>query len=232
MPEIASWNAGLLLRRNISEYWSYKTYASYTLLSASDIHARSLWVNSRNLSFSSEVVELSYQTELNFFAYDKTKSEKRFTPYWLSGFGVFYFNPKAELNGNLYSLRLLGTEGQGSAEEDKIKYNPIQMFFIFGGGFKWSFNKHWSINLEMALRKTNTDYLDDIGGVYPDEDLVLRYDPKDGEIILALSDRSQDNLLGVDNKQRSSSKKKDNYLIFGIHLTYTINRQTCPMVYN
>ena len=67
----------------------------------------------------------------------------------------------------------------------------------------------------MALRKTNTDYLDDIGGVYPDEDLVLRYDPKDGEIILALSDRSQDNLLGVDNKQRSSSKKKDNYLQFG-----------------
>jgi hypothetical protein len=187
----------------------------------------------RNLDFFSEVFELSQQVEFNFFHHDKKKEEHRFAPYALSGLGVFYFNPKAVWQGTEYELRSLGTEGQISPAATTIKYNPLQMFFIFGGGLKYSFNKNISLNIEVALRKTFTDYLDDVGGLYPDEDVILRYDPDNGNVVISLSDRSVNQSIGIDNRQRSSSKVKDDYMIFGIALTYTFHKnQPCPPVYN
>ena len=104
---------------------------------------------------------------------------------------------------------------------------------LFGNSYVNSFNKNISINLEVALRKTFTDHLDDVGGLYPDEDEILRYDPANGNVVISLSDRSTDQSTGVDNRQRSSSRSKDDYMIFGIALTYTFHKnRPCPPVYN
>jgi len=230
---ISNWSIGGLYRYNFNPHISFKNFISYTELKSGDQNHKDVWMSSRNLDFFSEVFEFSQQIEFNFFHYDKNKEKHRFTPYALAGLGVFYFNPKAVWLGTEYELRKLGTEGQVSPAATTIKYNPLQMFFIIGGGLKYSFNKNVSLNIEVALRKTFTDYLDDVGGLYPDEDVILRYDPANGDVVISLSDRSANHSLGIDNRQRSSSKVKDDYLIFGIAFTYTIHKnRPCPPVYN
>ena len=230
---ISNWAVGGLYRYNVSPHISFKSYIGYTELNAGDSKHKDVWFSSRNISFFSEVFELSQQIEFNFFHHDKKKEEHRFTPYLLSGLGVFYFNPKVNYQGSEYELRTMGTEGQASPASSQIVYNPLQMLFVFGGGAKYSFNKNISINFEITLRKTFTDYLDDVGGLYPDEDEILRYDPLNGNVVISLSDPSSNQSIGIDNRQRSSSKTNDDYMIFGIALTYTIHKnRPCPPVYN
>ena len=231
-PNYSSYGLGGVYRKRHNDYLVSKTFASITSLNASDANSKTLWQSSRNLHFFTNIVECSQQLEINYFAYDKTKEDMRLSPYAFFGLGVLHFSPKVIFEGVQYDLRLLGTEGQNSANSTNVNYNPIKMFFVFGGGMKWSMNKHWSINLEIGLRRTNTDYLDDIGGVYPNEDLVMRYNPDNGQMIIDISDPSFNQQIGVDGKQRSSSKRKDAYLLSLFHITYTINRQSCPMVYN
>ncbi|MBK8685670.1 MAG: hypothetical protein IPN26_12115 [Bacteroidetes bacterium] len=80
---------------------------------------------------------------------------------------MYYFNPKAELNGSWIALKNLDTEGQGTARYKRKNYSRVQANMPFGFGIKAAMSKT-SIDLKWGLRKTWTDYLNDVSTTYPD----------------------------------------------------------------
>ena len=78
-----------------------------------------------------------------------------------------YFNPRGKYEGDWYSLRPLSTEGQGLIETRK-EYSLVQLVIPFGVGFKYAINKDLSVGIEYGIRKTFTDYIDDVSKTYFD----------------------------------------------------------------
>src|SRR6185295_10199877 len=87
--------------------------------------------------------------------------------YGFAGIGVFYFNPKTVYRGKVYDLRSLLTEGQGIVP-GRGKYSLIQPCIPLGVGFKYTIDRKWGLGLELGLRKTFTDYIDDVSTTYFD----------------------------------------------------------------
>ena len=75
--------------------------------------------------------------------------------------------------GKEYELQPLSTEGQGlTAYTDLKPYSLVSFSIPFGLGIKWSISRTVSIGLEWGLRKTFTDYIDDVSGRYADPSLL------------------------------------------------------------
>lgn len=215
---------GLFFRHNWNRHWSWKLELNYGKISGSDTHAKSGFELDRNLSFQTTILELSPQIEFNFFPYETGNPEYPFSPYLFTGISVFRFNPKAELNGELFELQPLGTEGQGS--NGTKKYKRIQIAIPIGGGLKFAVGGSVGIGLELGVRRTYTDYLDDVSTVYPDQQVLLA---TEGPLALALSDRSfsrldtSSSIPDIYRKQRGNSKDKDLYLFAGVTLYFRLS---------
>jgi hypothetical protein len=224
--------AGGLYRLIYNKYLLTKTSFIYGRVGFSDQLSDNPWQQARNLSFESYIFELSHQLEFNFFGVDIRKMETRYTPYLLAGVSLFQFKPVTNYQGQTYELRALGTEGQNTpAEFTPNTYSYTQLAFPIGGGFRYRLSPHWNINIEVGLRKTVTDYLDDVGGTYPDEHLIRRYNQDNPEKAVALSDRSRqesNNIGNIPGKQRGEKSNKDDYLFVGVMVTYTFWDLLCP----
>lgn len=152
-------------RYNYTRRVSFKLGLNYGVIAADDKDALKKRV--RNLYFESNIYELSLTTEISVFKYDPTDlGAIRITPYILGGISVFHFNPVTKLNGDWVSLHDYHTEGQGLTGYPE-EYKLTQLAIPFGGGVKYNINEEWSIGIEMAMRMTFTDYLDDVSGYYP-----------------------------------------------------------------
>lgn len=126
----------------------------------------------RNLHFKSPISELSVGVEIfpfgekighpYRFAGVNGKKVKHFSPYIFVTGGAFYFNPKAKYmrQGDWVKLQPIQTEG--------VEYSRISPVIAYGGGFRYSLDKEWSIGFEFGMRKTFTDYIDDVSNVYID----------------------------------------------------------------
>ncbi|REJ83011.1 MAG: hypothetical protein DWQ44_02545 [Bacteroidetes bacterium] len=214
---------GLFFRHNWNRHWSWKVELNYGKISGDDSKADNGFELDRNLSFHSNILELSPQLEFNFFPYETGNLAYPFTPFVFGGISVFRFNPKAELNGDVYELQPLGTEGQGT--NNNKKYKRIQIAIPFGGGVKWTVSERIGMGIEVGARRTYTDYLDDVSTVYPDLNLLLA---ANGAAAVALSDRSfssrdTSNSSYVFRNQRGNSKDKDWFLFAGITIYFRLN---------
>jgi len=238
---------GLLCRYNVSPYITFKGSALYGQIQGSDKnYSNDLYRTRRNLSFKSDIVEFSAQIEWNILGYENTRTNYGWSPYLFGGVSVFRFNPKAQFNyisgihdpslqsqsGEWIELQPLGTEGQETTKfNDKRRYSLTQISIPLGIGSKWQLDDHWAIGVEFGVRKTFTDYLDDVSSIYVDDQIV---GGASGPMAVALKDRSAEvnNDLTVkfeNNDPRGNPKSKDWYLISGVTLTYRIlgGRQPC-----
>ncbi len=170
---------GIMYRYNISPRWAVKATALFGSLYASDADHGNY---ERNLSFRSNLSELSAQIELNFLKLYNEKGKCYFSPYLFLGVAAFSFNPQAEFNGKWYDLQALGTEGQelnitdkeGNVYDQK-RYSLTNFAIPFGLGMRFNFLQYYSIGLEWGFRKTFTDYIADVSGNYVDRDLFIEY---------------------------------------------------------
>lgn len=215
---------GAFYRHNWNRHWSYKLELNYGRVSGDDAKSSTGYERNRNLSFYSDIFEISPQIEFNFFPYETGNSQFPFTPYLFTGFSAFHFNPKAELNGKVYDLQPLGTEGQGLGGPAEL-YNRTVFALPFGGGLKISAG-NVGFGIEVGARRTYTDYLDDVSTVYPD---FLKLLAARGAAAVALSDRSvfiNDPTVTFPNhagKQRGNSQDPDWYMFAGISIYFRLN---------
>src|SRR5215510_7242125 len=99
-PKIA---ATAFFRKNFGNYIAVRVGASFAQLGYSDIYNDfNVYMQSRNLSFNSNVWELALQGDFNFFRFMPGEPGYNFTPYVTLGAGIFNYDPYAFLGGDKY----------------------------------------------------------------------------------------------------------------------------------
>jgi hypothetical protein len=220
---------GLYARRKLSNYIAIKLGAYYTKVGYDDKYNADGYERQRNLNFKSDIIEVSFQAEFNFFRFITGDPHYRFTPYLTGGIGGFYYNPYTTYNGVKYYLRPLGTEGQFIGHADR-KYTTYSECFPIGVGFKFWIIGGVNLSLEIADRLTRTDYIDDVSTTYVGAGSfpIVAGAPPAGQ----LQDRSVEldagNPLGRAGKQRGNTSTFDQYLMAMFSISWHFTTYRCP----
>jgi hypothetical protein len=198
--------------------YSLRFTATYGNVYGNDADADDPFMVQRNLSFTSDILELAFGVELDLFKYRINDMKYPVTPYFFYEMAYFKMNPTGEMNGEDYSLQALGTEGQGTSLNDKNPYKLNQLSIPLGIGLKFNLRARLAVSFEYGIRKTFTDYLDDVSGSYVDPDLLAAYN---GTLAADFSDRSINN-NGLSNVgfNRGNSSNKDWYVFYGMMITF------------
>ena len=231
----------------------------YTRLAGSDRknvadegHSASWFRNYRNLTFRTDLLELSLIAEINLLGF-QPGVQRRLSPFVMAGVGLIYFSPKAPYNREWMSmqseeavspvtnssdyqydrwvkLQPLGTEGQGLPGHPD-KYSLIQPNYTIGLGLKCNLSRSVTLAWEVSHHFTFTDYLDDVSTVYPDpKEFYSYYEPDKAQMAANLSVRSKEmdpngefSFITGQGQQRGSPKYKDSYLVSLITVGYKIS---------
>ena len=216
---------GAIYRFNFNDHLSLRANGFWGNVAGDDAIVK--YNENRNLHFRSNILEVSMQGEVNFLPFEPGDPETPSTPFIFGGGGLFRFNPQAELNGALRDLKPLGTEGQGSdLYPDRRPYSLTSYNFLFGVGFKFNITRQLTGALEWGMRRTGTDYLDDVSTTYPDPSVFGGND-----LAFQLHDRSLENRGENIDFQRGNPHNNDWYSFAGFILTFRIknfSRQICP----
>lgn len=228
-------------RYKLSPTMAVKGFGGWARLAGNDALTAEPARNNRNLSFRTNIITASAQFEYSVIE-EKVKSRysrrsKKFplNIYFFGGAGFFYFNPEAQYtDGKWYKLKPLHTEGQGLPAVDvngkKIEpgksYSLIQFAVPLGVGFKYPFNREWSIGLEYSITKTFTDYIDDVSTTYyPNDAIRAAY----GDMAAYFADPSttptrEAPIKGGTNpgEKRGEVTYNDSFMFAWLHLSYKI----------
>jgi hypothetical protein len=152
-------NAGL--EHFITNRISLRAEVNYFQISGTDANADESR-RPRNLSFTSNNVEANFVGTLNLLPNGRRFYQRQVINFYgFGGIGLLYINPKTEFNGEMVALQPLMTEN--------VKYSKVQPVIPFGGGVKIKAGPFFNLTFEAGMRKTFTDYLDDVSvRNYPD----------------------------------------------------------------
>lgn len=188
---------------------------TYGKIRASDAKSENSVQAKRNLSFESNILEghvgLEYQL-MDIYT-------RRISPYLFGGVAVYKHNPYTfNASGRKVYLQPLSTEGQGlQAYPDRKPYKLTQLAIPFGAGFRLAVSDNLRLGFEVGLRKTFTDYLDDVSDHYADQVKLL---DERGQESVDLAYRG-DELPGgapypTETDVRGNPKSKDWYYFAGV----------------
>ena len=185
-----------------------------------------LYRKQRNLDFRSNIAEAYMAAEVFPFMLlykDQPDFAPRLLPYGVIGVGYLHFNPQGSLTDasgkkTWYYLRPLHTEGEGFPEYPKRKeYSLSQINFPMGLGLKYYISNRVNVSLEILLRKSLTDYIDDVSTTYINPDLFDKYlSPHDAAIARQISDKvyaivNPGLTRNSPGTQRGNPKQNDSY---------------------
>jgi hypothetical protein len=166
-------------RNNLSKVVSFRVSATGGNLAASDRRPADAFAQQRNASFNLFVFEAATVFEYHFLDWRDERRLLRATPYLFGGLGLF------GMSGNV---------------EKTTEYSNVQGMIPFGVGAKYVINPLWYISLEFGMRKTFTDYVDNISVGDPD----------------------------LKNYQYGFTNDNDRYFFLGLTLTRTFYEIPCP----
>ena len=225
------------LRYKLSNYFALKSHLTYGRVAGDDKLTTEYFRNYRNLDFYSDVYEFNINFEGAFqqeqighrYRLRKVKGLKGYEIYTYAfvGAGVYFFDPKTNYQGTVVRLQPLSTEGQGFVAT-RSKYSLIQFCIPVGIGFKYTLDRSWGVGLELGIRKTFTDYIDDVSTTYFDFANYSGADPLSAQ----LSDRSNgsDPNITAPGAQRGDPRENDSYMfaIFSLNYKLTNGRGNLP----
>ena len=200
---------GFLIRQNFNSRVSLRAQVLRGTVAGDDATSKANL--QRNLNFESTITEAGVQLEVNFFEYYIGSKLHPITPFLFGGASMFFFKPIGTVNGSSVELQPLTTEGQNSP------YNLYAFSMPFGLGVKYSISKLMGIGAEWGMRKTTTDYLDDVSKTYY-LDLAGK-NPANASTKELASDPTLTHNAGM---QRGNSRDTDWYSFAGITLTVKI----------
>jgi hypothetical protein len=223
---------GILYRYNFDPRYALRVQGLYTRLEAYDSDADDPLQQRRNLGFRTNLFEAAALLEINFLKFRSLdrKDNHLWTPYVFVGLAYFHFNPQAYLDDTWYDLQPLGTEGQGSSAGGDL-YKLDVMSIPFGVGLKFALTDKLDLGVEWGLRRTYTDYLDDVSGVYVDN-AQLAFET--GPLTAALADRSVLRETGQNSgRARGDGKTVDWYQYTGLSLSWRLTTFTeCDAIWD
>jgi hypothetical protein len=226
---------GASVRFMTSFYTSTKINFFYGRVKGDDKLTLEPFRHNRNLNFRSPVIELSAQFELNYafeqsgarYKIKRVKGRKNIEKrvYGFVGLGGFYYSPQGKYtNGKWYRLRPFHTEGEGFVP-GVPNYSNFSLCFPMGIGGKYALDRNWSIGMEIGLRYTLTDYIDDVSTLYAttavDSTLknpIATYfaNPTAGEL---------GSYVTADGQTRGDPTHKDAYMFVTFNVSYKVFRR-------
>ncbi len=173
------WNASFNFTRHFSPHFSGQVGLTWVRIFGDDnkfegvVGAEQLYM--RNAHFRNDIQELAFSGIYSFVAESRSyRNRPQLIPYLFAGIAVFHHNPVAKVPtdytgseaspGEWVSLQPLNTEGQGLSGYTDQPYNLVNVSVPFGAGLRYKINKNVDLGLEIGLRYTFSDYLDDMGG--------------------------------------------------------------------
>ncbi|MGB4838779.1 MAG: DUF6089 family protein [Saprospiraceae bacterium] len=192
------------------------------------------WQKERNLSFKSVLTEFALMGEYYLFGFDTEPGGTVFAPYLTAGISGFRFDPKTIYRGNEVRLQPLGTEGQSMSGFGN-KYSLFSGALCFGGGAKFIISESVTIGLEVVMRRTFTDYLDDVSKSYVNYDDLSA---GNGTLAANLGNRTGEYFGQTDpvqlptGAQRGGAFIKDYYIVSMITVNMIIDSGTGRRKYN
>lgn len=221
---------GIYYRKYMNDYVGVRVHGRYMQLGYSDVYNKNEFQNRRNLSFNTNLFELSLQGDFNFFRFEPGSLYERFSPYLTGGASIFYYNPYTYLGGVKYFLQPMRTEGQGTAlYPDRKPYSLVSYAWLIGGGFKYNISKKVNVGLEALYRFTQTDYLDDVSTTYAGPAAFPALPNGQPTVAAQLQDRSgvKGTPIGVMGRQRGNSRDKDQFLTIELTISILFTSYNC-----
>ncbi len=211
---------GLSANFPLSNHLTFRVGLTIAKIAGADSLSDKAAFRSRNLSFQSPVTEFSLLAEYNLFDLDN----RRWTPYAFTGVAVYHFNPFTYDGARKVYLQPLGTEGQGIAGYNKAPYSLTGFAIPFGGGVKFALSDKVNLGLEAGLRKTFSDYLDDVSTAYADAGDLFKARGQEAVNLAFRADevRGSTAVYPAKGEPRGSAKSKDYYYFTGLHLTFVL----------
>ncbi|MFM7594752.1 MAG: DUF6089 family protein [Flavobacteriales bacterium] len=219
----SQWAFSFMYRYNLHSRMALRLSYLQGQVEADDKNSSNSILVNRNLNFHSDIKELAAGIEFYFapFYFGRKNGQKEIqgTAYFLTQIGGFYMNPTTTINGEEIELRTLGTEGQGTILNKKGTYSNFQLCVPLGVGAKAQIGKRVTLNIDLGIRKTFTDYMDDVkSATYVDPSVLAQYS---GELSAALSNQSLD---GARNGYRGNPTTKDWYVYAGGMVSVRLGR--------
>jgi hypothetical protein len=221
-------NVGMRLKFNVLPSISLRTDINYSQYSGHDADAENRDRNTRNLSFRTNLTEISATAEVRLIDLSRWRrfSKRSGILYLFTGIGMFWFDPQAEYNGQWYHLQTLGTEGQGLTGNPDL-YSRFSFSIPYGFGVQRALGKKSTLGIELSLRKLFTDYIDDVSGSYGDKEAIR---DERGDVAAAISDRSLGEPLNRVGIMRRNPNQNDNFSF--IQVTYSRSIGNKKMVWS
>lgn len=196
----AGLNVGL--EKGFLNRFSSRAEVTFYQISGTDANANDSRVV-RNLSFHSNNIEANFAFTAELFPRGRRFYQRpTINFYGFAGLGVTYINPTTQYLGEKVALQPLQTEG--------IKYSKFQPVIPLGGGIKLKAGPFFNLALEAGIRKTFTDYLDDVSVKdYPDPATLS------SDLARALSNRS-----GGEASVRGNPETDDWYFMMTARVQY------------
>jgi hypothetical protein len=224
---------GVLYKRNLTTHFSIRAFYNRLHLQAFDSLSDNAYQRVRNLDFDSKVHEIGGILEFNFFAFEPGNvvdpiwyfPKERATFYSFIGLTYFHNDPHGfnVLDNDWIPLHPTHTEAQDLGEGNRKIYSKYQIAVPFGIGVKYNIFQGVMLSLEWGMRMTFTDYVDDIGGVYPDRDL-LAVSGYTGALLMAdkSTNTSSATRFRNEGRQRGFIYSKDWYNYTSLILSFRI----------
>jgi hypothetical protein len=215
-----SFGAGI--QYDLTGHFSLLSNLTYGRISAADGYSKQADLRARNLNFESVIGEWNLLLEYNLF----DLRVHRVTPYVFGGVALFHFNPYAyDTTGKKVYLRPLSTEGEGLSEYPGRKAYALTQFSIpFGGGIKFRVSDRIVVAYDIGMRKTFTDYLDDVSTRYVAQNVLLaERGPEAVEMAYRGNELNEGKPYPAAGTVRGGSKNKDWYYMSGLRVTIALN---------
>lgn len=205
---------------DLNDHFAAKFQILFGALSANDKFGRN---KARNLNFKTSL----FETQLGLKYYLIPLNSRIYTPYLFASVALFHFNPYTYDTTNAkYFLRPLSTEGEGFIQGKKM-YALTQVSIPFGGGIKFSVSDHINVGLELGLRKTFTDYIDDVSTTYVDQaQLLAARGPKAVELAYRGNELPGGAPYPAAGTERGGAKSLDWYYFTAFTFSYRISHNS------
>lgn len=225
--------AGIFTRYSLHLPVAFRANIAYGYTGAEDkIHPE------RKLNFKSSIFEYSFQVEVfitrpksGFKNYSVKYGHRKYyvynfpmTSYVFFGVGKFHFNPKGKTQeGSWYSLQPLCTEGEGVFPTREAPYKLSSTIIPVGIGAKFPWKDAYMIGFELGLRKTFTDYFDDVSLTYVNTKVL---ENAKGPMAAYFADPSHNSDLTTKTPAvaRGNPKNKDAYIFAFVTLQYDFSK--------
>lgn len=218
------WNPSVFARYRLDYNLALNFGLEYARLQGADSLTENPNRFTRNLHFRNDIIEFSTTLEYYFYNQPDVGRTGRylldFKAYAWAGFGVFYNNPMAQLDGTWYALQPLNTEGLDAP------YSRIQPVIPVGFGMFYTFSRIHRFGMKVGWRYTFTDYVDDVSTFYPDPTVLTSPEA------VALSNRTPEVAnhplardlapVYVKGQIRGNPDANDSYLLLSMNYSYVI----------